>query len=440
MRRRAALALCLVAAGCGGGSDASRSLVLDITKGSDVPSIAAIHVVVLSRTGVIADAMLPGGGQTAQIPGSVVIDLPEESGDVAAVVTGISENSVLGAAVGYGYTDFAAVGTHEQVHRMVHLTRTFMDGDHDGIPDAIDNCPTVANADQVNTGSTHEGDACRGRQQPDAGVDAEIDAPVDGADAAADVADDAGDAGDDGGDASADAGPEAHDAVVDPVVDAVVDAAFDAAVDPIVDAPIETYCGDRFTEGFEGDLTAWDVMEGTAPTVSSSSPIEGSKSLVVAMGAPSLIGKSLPVAEDHVVVQFKVDLANLTSGMSVPYLMGLATRSASATAYDPVQILFARNGSGTASLVALAATSPSVFYPSGAIALSSDQATIRLDWTAAASGVPGHLKVSVNGTLKWTSPDLYDLAARVEQVNFGTRSSSGSGSVKLDSIVVNDCR
>ena len=41
------------------------------------------------------------------------------------------------------------------------LSSSTLDRDHDGVPDNIDNCPTVANGDQANSGGGPSGDACR---------------------------------------------------------------------------------------------------------------------------------------------------------------------------------------------------------------------------------------------------------------------------------------
>jgi len=45
------------------------------------------------------------------------------------------------------------------------------DGDANGVPDARDNCPVVANADQANTDGDAQGDACDPDDDNDGALD-----------------------------------------------------------------------------------------------------------------------------------------------------------------------------------------------------------------------------------------------------------------------------
>jgi hypothetical protein len=72
--------------------------------------------------------------------------------------------------VGWGYADFTPVAAGEQAHIVVVLrSRRFTDTDGDGVPDVIDNCPTVPNADQAASHGGNSGDACPGANGGDDG-------------------------------------------------------------------------------------------------------------------------------------------------------------------------------------------------------------------------------------------------------------------------------
>src|SRR5206468_988665 len=45
-----------------------------------------------------------------------------------------------------------------------------VDGDHDGVPDCADNCPTVANPGQADTDGNGTGDACQPQVAPGAAI------------------------------------------------------------------------------------------------------------------------------------------------------------------------------------------------------------------------------------------------------------------------------
>jgi hypothetical protein len=88
----------------------------------------------------------------AQLPGTLVIELPDQTDPLRIVVGGAP---LLG-----GGRVMPAVG--RQTHAEIVLAATTPDADIDGVPDDLDNCPTVANGDQADANGDGRGDACDG--------------------------------------------------------------------------------------------------------------------------------------------------------------------------------------------------------------------------------------------------------------------------------------
>jgi hypothetical protein len=96
------------------------------------------------------------------------VDIPsggdEKLGVLAAQLDDTSEELRVVVSVGGLVTGDTLLETrvHANVNRVVTIESATPDTDGDGIPDAVDNCPTVPNADQLNTDGTGPGDACSG--------------------------------------------------------------------------------------------------------------------------------------------------------------------------------------------------------------------------------------------------------------------------------------
>ncbi len=73
---------------------------------------------------------------------------------VAVAGSGASGNSLAGGEV------MVVPGIESPLP--LHLSALTADGDGDGVPDTIDNCPSVANRDQTNVAGSGPGDACLG--------------------------------------------------------------------------------------------------------------------------------------------------------------------------------------------------------------------------------------------------------------------------------------
>lgn len=100
----------------------------------------AFHALVRARPGA------------TRLPGTIVVELPDAPSSLRIVVAGAP---LLG-----GTRADAAVG--KQTRAAISLSSTTADSDGDGVPDELDNCPTVANGDQADANGDGRGDACAG--------------------------------------------------------------------------------------------------------------------------------------------------------------------------------------------------------------------------------------------------------------------------------------
>jgi hypothetical protein len=146
----------LLAAGCA----PPTGVILDVST-SDGSGVSALTVSVygpyraLLRDKSVASPKLPGKLSLYGLPATPL--------RIAARADG---NREAGVAV--------TVETGKQKSAPLVLSAATADGDHDGVPDPIDNCPTVANPDQANANGSGAGDACRGGVNGDLGPVADL--------------------------------------------------------------------------------------------------------------------------------------------------------------------------------------------------------------------------------------------------------------------------
>lgn len=88
----------------------------------------------------------------ARIPGTIVLELPSTPSELRVVVAGAP---LLGGA---RVTSVSG----RQTRVAVTLSDSTADGDGDGVPDDLDNCPTLPNGDQADADGDGRGDACSG--------------------------------------------------------------------------------------------------------------------------------------------------------------------------------------------------------------------------------------------------------------------------------------
>ncbi|MDB4965427.1 MAG: hypothetical protein JWN44_1116 [Myxococcales bacterium] len=137
----AALAACVL------GCSAPTTVLVDVTSADGAPA-AGLLVSVYDRFG----ALVRDRPATAKLPGTIVVELPDRV-DVLRVVVG-------GAPVLGGTRVTTIVG--RQAHAAIAVATTTADADADGVPDELDDCPTIANGDQADADGDGRGDACGG--------------------------------------------------------------------------------------------------------------------------------------------------------------------------------------------------------------------------------------------------------------------------------------
>lgn len=181
MTRGRALAMALVAAaGC---SEPPTTVRMDVAAPPGMTA-DAILMTIYDRNGVVVDGR--SLGTSSQLPGDVLVLISPHAGEARAHVRAWSAGTLVGEAA----DRVPVVPAREGLLSLLLSTTPLPDQDGDGVPDNIDNCPTVANPDQVSTFGDTLGDACSAAAgHEDAGTDAggddptaDLGAPVAGAD------------------------------------------------------------------------------------------------------------------------------------------------------------------------------------------------------------------------------------------------------------------
>src|SRR5262252_10913050 len=150
--RRALLVIVAALRGCGGGTPTSVLVAISLRAGDPAPTSLAVSVFDPHRALVTRRSVAPG-----PLPGTLKLDgMP----DVAERVRILLDGGTTSAA---GAVDLVP---HAQTAISLTLAVGLPDADRDGVPDAVDNCPSVPNTDQADADGNGVGDAC----QTDAGV------------------------------------------------------------------------------------------------------------------------------------------------------------------------------------------------------------------------------------------------------------------------------
>jgi hypothetical protein len=133
-----------------GGCSAPTAIALDVTLASGDAAPAVLTVAVYdSHKALTRDHAVP-----AVVPGRLVLtNLPAVSAPLRIALDGDGGKLEAGVAV--------TLEPNQTVHAVAVLSSATPDGDGDGVPDDIDNCPTVANPDQADADGGTFGDACR---------------------------------------------------------------------------------------------------------------------------------------------------------------------------------------------------------------------------------------------------------------------------------------
>jgi hypothetical protein len=144
------------------------TILLHITPGDGLPTPESLSLSVFVDEGRVVDGRrLPEEG-APRLPDTVVLYPRQSKGQVRMLVVAHAG----GAEVGSGTTTVELKPGEQVVARLIIEAVKPLDSDGDGVPDAIDNCPTVHNPDQGPCGG------------PDAGGDADAgprpDGPIDG--------------------------------------------------------------------------------------------------------------------------------------------------------------------------------------------------------------------------------------------------------------------
>jgi hypothetical protein len=165
------LPLSLVLTALGGCSaPASLALLVDPPSGA---APASVEVRAYSRTRLLASQKI----EKPALPGAIALtSVPTDADQLRIVVLGRDQADVVKSLA------FTEVATPISARTQLPLTldTTFQDGDGDGVPDAVDGCPTVADADQDNAAGfgNSPGDACASLAPPDmAGAGADMGPP-----------------------------------------------------------------------------------------------------------------------------------------------------------------------------------------------------------------------------------------------------------------------
>ena len=157
-RRLRALAFGALLFGCRPPTTAVR-ISLSLANGSPAPD--AVVLSVYDRRGRVIDGRALHGA----LPGDVEVLLSGDARSARAIAHGMMGS--VGIESAYGKAPVVLGG--ETSLALMLGPGTMPDADQDGVPDPIDDCPTVANPDQTDSVGDGIGDACRNLATPNCG-------------------------------------------------------------------------------------------------------------------------------------------------------------------------------------------------------------------------------------------------------------------------------
>lgn len=170
---RALVLVVAVAVGSGCSSPATELLVVTRLASDAGAPPSVVNVAVFDDFGRIGRARVV----PATLPGALVITLPPVERDLRVVVVSESTPPQL------GYARARTVPNRRTTAELL-LRRDLADGDGDGVPDDVDDCPSVRDPEQTNAAGTGPGDACHATADLSTPVDlgpppADLAAPAD---------------------------------------------------------------------------------------------------------------------------------------------------------------------------------------------------------------------------------------------------------------------
>ncbi|MFZ5446593.1 MAG: hypothetical protein ACOZQL_41785, partial [Myxococcota bacterium] len=158
--------LVLLAVLLGGCKEVPTSALLEVSAAPGL-SVDELRLSVYEESGVtVSGQRLPASG-AARLPDSVVLYARQPGGSLRVQVLGFHKSALAGE----GATRIPLVAGAQVRAAIQLIAGRLPDADGDGVPDAIDSCPTLANPSQQRCASDARVDAL-----PDAGRDAPVDA------------------------------------------------------------------------------------------------------------------------------------------------------------------------------------------------------------------------------------------------------------------------
>ena len=204
-----------------------------------------------------------------------------------------------------------------------------------------------------------------------------------------------------------------------------------ASLHPLFD---DRSCVTLLSDGFEsGTLAAWSGTRGS-PAVVGAGAIAGARSLSTRLGTDNAAVFRLS-GRRRLRFQFRIDVGGATTSGTHPRLAGL---EAVAAGYNPVAIYIGHEN-GTPLMSVRAYHSDGQFERSGFADLPARRSLVGIGWEAATATAPGTVTVLVDGIERWTTSTLTDPAALIDEVVVGNTGASGSGTMLIDDVLVEDC-
>ncbi len=153
--------------GCG--TDTPTSLLLSVQNGPEAPLPDQVRMRVFDSHGLAYDVMtlpVPAAAANAKELGTVLV-YPKRPDDPLIKIQAVGFKA--GNPVSEKTAQFKLPPGKQSLADLVLAAGKAADSDGDGVPDNIDNCPTLANVGQENADGDNKGDACGGSGATDGG-------------------------------------------------------------------------------------------------------------------------------------------------------------------------------------------------------------------------------------------------------------------------------